>query len=75
MNYTQEKTKETQISADVAQHAPSKHQIIVVDSNILIQSYAFNSHPMQNLLDFAQKTDSYVYIYSQNSYRRSKCVY
>jgi hypothetical protein len=51
------------IAADAAQHGASKHRIIVVDSNILIQNYAFNSHPMQNLLAFAQKTDSYVYIH------------
>lgn len=51
------------ISPDVAQYVPKKHRIIVLDSNILIQNYAFNSHSMKNLLDFAQKTDSYIYIH------------
>lgn len=37
--------------------------IIVIDSNILIQYGGFDSHNMQNLLDFAQKTNSYIYLH------------
>ncbi len=40
-----------------------EHLIIVIDSNILIGNYAFNSRDMENLLDLTQKTSSYIYMH------------
>jgi hypothetical protein len=54
---------ETMVANDRIPRRHDSHLIIVVDSNILIQNYGFNSHNMRNLLEFAERTNAYIYLH------------
>jgi rRNA-processing protein FCF1 len=43
--------------------SPPKPLIVVLDSNILIKNYFFNTHDMNNLMEFARRTNSYIFLH------------